>query len=49
MGVRSAKAANSGDFPCDAILKGDCVSEMENLPPACVDLVFADPPYNLQL
>jgi len=33
----------------DSILKGDCISELEKLPPASVDLVFADPPYNLQL
>jgi modification methylase len=31
------------------VLLGDCVAEMEKLPAACVDLVFADPPYNLQL
>jgi modification methylase len=31
------------------ILVGDCVAEMAKLPGACVDLVFADPPYNLQL
>jgi modification methylase len=31
------------------ILIGDCVAEMAKLPAACVDLVFADPPYNLQL
>ncbi len=35
--------------PRDAILVGDCVAEMDKLPPASVDLVFADPPYNLQL
>jgi modification methylase len=35
--------------PRDAILIGDCVAEMNGLPEACVDLVFADPPYNLQL
>src|SRR5260370_10910578 len=35
--------------PRDAILIGDCVAEMNRLPEACVDLVFADPPYNLQL
>jgi modification methylase len=28
---------------------GDCVAELNKLPEACVDLVFADPPYNLQL
>ena len=33
----------------DSILIGDCVDEMERLPEASVDLVFADPPYNLQL
>jgi modification methylase len=31
------------------ILTGDCVAEMARLPAASVDLVFADPPYNLQL
>jgi modification methylase len=31
------------------ILVGDCVAEMAKLPAACVDVVFADPPYNLQL
>jgi modification methylase len=35
--------------PRDAILIGDCVAEMNGLPEACADLVFADPPYNLQL
>ncbi len=28
---------------------GDCVAELARLDPASVDLVFADPPYNLQL
>jgi modification methylase len=28
---------------------GDCVAELAKLPSASVDLVFADPPYNLQL
>ncbi len=31
------------------ILVGDCVAQMAKLPAASVDLVFADPPYNLQL
>src|SRR5579885_1074646 len=31
------------------ILVGDCAAEMAKLPEASVDLVFADPPYNLQL
>jgi modification methylase len=33
----------------DTVLKGDCVTELEKIPPGSVDLVFADPPYNLQL
>ncbi len=35
--------------PRDVVLVGDCVAEMNRLPAASVDLVFADPPYNLQL
>jgi len=31
------------------ILVGDCVAEMAKLPAASIDLIFADPPYNLQL
>jgi modification methylase len=31
------------------IIAGDCIEVMRSLPPASVDLVFADPPYNLQL
>src|SRR5471030_2489809 len=31
------------------ILVGDCVAEMAKLPAGSFDLVFADPPYNLQL
>ena len=31
------------------ILTGDCLQVMAGLPAASVDLVFADPPYNLQL
>ncbi|MYZ48574.1 site-specific DNA-methyltransferase [Propylenella binzhouense] len=33
----------------DTIIQGDCVSALERLPARSVDLVFADPPYNLQL
>jgi modification methylase len=31
------------------VLVGDCLAELAKLPDRCVDLVFADPPYNLQL
>ena len=33
----------------DQILVGDCIELMRSLPEASVDMVFADPPYNLQL
>ena len=35
--------------PSARILIGDCIAEMAKLPAETVDLVFADPPYNLQL
>jgi modification methylase len=49
------KAAGRGvlrDLPTltgEDILVGDCVSQINRLAPESVDLVFADPPYNLQL
>jgi modification methylase len=33
----------------DRVLVGDCVELMKKLPAGSVDMVFADPPYNLQL
>jgi modification methylase len=33
----------------DTIILGDCLEELKKLPSRSVDLVFADPPYNLQL
>jgi modification methylase len=36
-------------LPLDRVLIGDTVAEMAKLPAASVDVVFADPPYNLQL
>ncbi|MSP50791.1 MAG: site-specific DNA-methyltransferase [Alphaproteobacteria bacterium] len=36
-------------LPLDQIIRGDCVEVMNRLPAGSVDLVFADPPYNLQL
>ena len=31
------------------IYLGNCIKEMKKLPDKSVDLIFADPPYNLQL
>ena len=42
---KPAKAA----FKTNVILQGDCVAAMDRLPEGSVDLIFADPPYNLQL
>jgi site-specific DNA-methyltransferase (adenine-specific) len=36
-------------IPLDQILQGDCLDVLEQLPGKSVDLIFADPPYNLQL
>ncbi|VXC57084.1 site-specific DNA-methyltransferase [Sphingomonas sp. AX6] len=36
-------------LPLDQILMGDCVAAMKALPTASIDMIFADPPYNLQL
>ncbi len=33
----------------DQVIEGDCVQGMRSLPDGFADLVFADPPYNLQL
>ncbi|MDG2407126.1 MAG: DNA methyltransferase, partial [Paracoccaceae bacterium] len=36
-------------LPLNTILSGDCIDVMNSLPEVSVDLIFADPPYNLQL
>ena len=36
-------------LPLDMILQGDCLAQLRTLPDNSVDVVFADPPYNLQL
>jgi modification methylase len=50
-GASSRAPRNSLKTPPETggILIGDCVVEMAAMPAGCVDLVFADPPYNLQL
>lgn len=34
-------------LPINTIINGECISEMKELPDSCVDLIIADPPYNL--
>ena len=43
----NAKSAVS--LPLNTILDGDCIERMNALPAESIDLIFADPPYNLQL
>ena len=40
---------SEANLPLDEILPGDCIDILEHLPAKSVDLIFADPPYNLQL
>ena len=47
--LRAANEVVRPDLPVGQILDGDCIAAMRSLPAASVDLVFADPPYNLQL
>src|ERR671912_1564906 len=48
---RAAPSPRVGRSPLrlDEIILGDCVAALGRLPAESVDLVFADPPYNLQL
>ena len=47
--VRPVQADVQAALPLGQILSGDCVAGMRSLPDASVDMIFADPPYNLQL
>ena len=42
-------AAGQSTLPLDKVIQGDCIAEMNAMPEGSVDLIFADPPYNLQL
>jgi len=52
----SAKPGNTApsefktsEFKTNVIFGGDCIEAMNRLPENSVDLIFADPPYNMQL
>ena len=48
--VKKNNASNkSGNFKTNTIYAGDCIEAMNRLPEGSIDLIFADPPYNLQL
>ncbi len=44
----ASPSASSAEW-LDTIIKGDCVAALNRLPAQSVDVIFADPPYNLQL
>ncbi len=51
--ARASRAAKPAEAPLplalDRIIAGDCIATMKALPAKSVDMIFADPPYNLQL
>ena len=47
--VASKKATACANLPLNQILRGDCIEAMRSIPDASINMVFADPPYNLQL
>lgn len=47
--ISSSQPAVLPNSYLNTILNGDCVEALKRLPDASVDMVFADPPYNLQL
>ena len=44
-----ASTSSLGTLPLDCLIEGDCIEAMRQIPDKSVDLVFADPPYNMQL
>lgn len=35
------------DVPENQLISGDCIAQMQQLPDGCIDLAFADPPFNI--
>src|SRR5262245_19656474 len=49
MRQRAPAEPGISSLPVNQIIQGDCVEVLRTLPERSVDLIFADPPYNLQL
>ncbi len=47
--MRARRVVEALELPLGQIIAGDCIEAMRSLPDACIDMIFADPPYNLQL
>lgn len=45
----SGTSSSSSRLALDTVIKGDSVAVLANMPANSVDVIFADPPYNLQL
>jgi modification methylase len=44
-----ARRRGTKSLPLNQIIEGDCIAAMAKMPDNSVDMIFADPPYNLQL
>lgn len=44
-----ADELDSARIPVNEIVQGDCIEVLKTFPEKSIDLIFADPPYNLQL
>ncbi|MFG6283829.1 site-specific DNA-methyltransferase [Sphingomonas sp. S6] len=47
--ARKVASVDTRVLPLDQIVRGDCIAAMRAMPDKSVDMIFADPPYNLQL
>jgi modification methylase len=47
--MKTTRPTGASPLPLNQILGGDCIEVMTSLPAGSIDLIFADPPYNLQL
>ena len=47
--MTKTQSREAATLPLNQIVAGDCIEVMRSLPEKSVDLIFADPPYNLQL
>jgi modification methylase len=47
--TRATAAKVQPPLAVDRLIRSDCIEAMRGLPDACIDMIFADPPYNLQL
>ncbi len=46
---RSVRGRINSKLPIGEVLTGDCLQILQTFPEKSIDLIFADPPYNLQL